>query len=318
MENFEDKMAEFEKKGKSSTRGIKRIIIIGLVIFTGLYLNNLRVENLKQEQAEQDGALLMEQQTQLVVEDSLRYELARVQGELKKIKVAATRSDVLKEKIEALDITLDYNPLRIDYYQRKKDGNAILDVIENADDIDVDLRIIDVYGDDYRQAVNTIYVGKNVDEGKLKSLLLRFKRKGIQLTRAPFISGKGSEWKDNAIEIGYEPVPGTINKNAEIYIRIYSYAPDEIIKQKMADKFGAKGYQVRVYPDWKKKPSFFSDRTTILFYDKANAKKAQEMSVWLARLTGLSFSTKMGAGLGVSGEDRKNLFIIHYNGRAKG
>lgn len=318
MENFEDKMAEFEKKGKSSSRGIKRIMIVGLVIFTGLYLNNIRVENLKKEQAAQDFEVLMEQQTKLVVEDSLRYELARVQGELKKIKVATTRSDVLKEKIEALDITLDYNPLRIEYYQRKKDGNAILDVLENIDRIDIDLRIIDVYGDDYRQAVNTIYVGKNVDEGKLKSVLGQFEKRGIKLTRAPYISGKGTEWKDNALEIGFEPVPGTINKNADIYIRIYSYSPDETIKQKIADKFGAKGYQVRVYPDWKKKPSFFSDRTTIIFYDKANAEKAKEMAIWLTRLTRVSFATKMGAGLGVSAEDRKNLFIIHYNGKSKG
>lgn len=318
MDNFEDKMAEFEKKGKSSTRGIKRIIVIGLVIFTGLYLNSLRVENLKQERANQDEVVLMQQQTELVKEDSLLNELARVKGELKKIKVAVNRSDVLKEKIEALDISLEYDPLRIDYYQRKKDGNAILDVIENTEDIDIDLRIIDVYGDDYSQTVNTIYVGKNVDERKLKSLLVRFERKGIKLTRAPYISGKGTEWKNNALEIGFEPVPGTINKNADIFIRIYSYAPNETVKQKMADKFGAKGYQVRVYPDWKAKPSFFSDRTTILFYDKANAEKAKEMAIWLTRLTRMSFATKMGAGLGVSAEDRKNLFIIHYNGRTRG
>jgi hypothetical protein len=327
MSEFSDKMEEFEKKGKHSNRGIKRIILLGLLVFAGLYLYSVRLGRQKQVVAAQkeevikekfqDSLVLIEQQTMLLKEEELIRELSRVQGELKKIKKEAATNPELAREIAKLHIGYDTRePTRIDYYQRLKDGGTIIDILDTTKEFNVDLRTVEVYGDTGKNAVNTMYVGKNVDKAIVEILQKRFNEKGIKLKLAEFVSGKGFEWKKSAIEIGFEPTPDGLNKNANTYVRIYSYAPKPRIKKMIADKFGAKGFQVRVFPDWEKKPSFFSDRTTILYYDKANAVKANIMAKWLAKLTSVSFSTKMGNGLGVSAEDRKDLFIIHYNGKS--
>lgn len=317
MSDFDTKMQELETKRKRSNRGIISIIVIGLMVFAGLYLNSLRVEGLKQEQAREDGELLMEQQTKLVVEDSLRKELARVQGKLEKIKIAATDNNDLADELDKLDIELDRkNVIPVHYYKRKKDKDVVYDVLKSIPNVNFELQLVEVYGDGGEHSVNTLYVGEDVDSKAVAILQRTLQSKGMKLNQEPFVSIRGFEWKKKAIEIGYERDPSIPNKNAKTYVRLYCYAPNEIVKKKIEGKLGAKGYQVRVFPDWEKKPSFFSDKTTLLYYDKSKLQEAQLMSRWLTKLTGVSFSTKMGAGLGVSAEDRKNLFIIHYNGRS--
>ena len=96
-----------------------------------------------------------------------------------------------------------------------------------------------------------------------------------------------------------------------VYIRMYSYNPDPKIKKSLIEIFQQQKYRVKVYPDWSKKPSFFSNNSTILYYSSKTKQSAERLQMILNR-SGFKFNISKGSGLGISEKERQNTLIIHY------
>lgn len=314
---IDDKTKELERKRKKSNLRFLIIIVVSLAVFASLFLNGVLNKN-SAKTAEEDIEIIKNQiDVEMSVEDSLRRELNWAKSKLKRVEAVSKEYPIVAQKIENLNASFTRsNVIPVYYYQRMKDGNRVFDILEDSENPIFQTELVKVYDDEGNKTVNTLYVGKNVKGTYVDDLLEKLKNDGIILQPAPYISAEGTEWKDDCLEIGFERDPSQPNKNADTFVRIYSYRPDVTneIKKKIEGKLGAKGYQVRVFPDWKEKPSFFSNQNTILYYDKKNVTQAVEMAAMLTRLTRLSFRTKMGAGLGVLEKERDKVFIIHYNG----
>lgn len=324
MGTIDDKTKELERKQKNSSLRIIIIIVVSLLVFAGLFLNgsfNKKQARIEQKMATENAETALELlNVEDIVVDSLRRELQRVNVKLNKIEQATQRNETFATQIENLQIDFSKeNVIPVYYYQREKDGNNILDVLENSTNPIYQTEIVKVYDDKGELPVNTLYVGTAVNKEYVRKLLEELKAAGIPLKEEEYVSGKGTQWKDRALEIGFERNPMTPNQNSKIQVRLYSYKPDNraMTKKKIESKLGAKGYQVRVFPDWPKKPSFFSDRNTIFYYKKTNEKQADSIREIVEKVTGLQFSTMLGNGLGVADNEKEEVFIIHYNGAVR-
>ena len=332
---FDQKLKEFESRQKRNNRNFKSIIIAGLLIFIGLYLYNIWIK--KEDKAIQD--YIVNVQAKEVQEfDSIQYQRAykekvkrndsiknTLEGfkkELSEIRSVARgnseviqRIDHLKDEINTI-IAKTTDTIIVRYYKRIADGDVIEKAIKQIDTPYYYIHLKDVYGDDGSTSVNTLYYGENVKKTYVNHLFKALNASGAGIIDSmPFISAPGFEWKKNAIEIGFEKPTSTTNENAKLFIRVYSFKPQKGIKDKILNKLEAKGYQVKLFSDWKKeKPSFFSDESTVLYYNKANRAKANAIAKTLSKTTGINFQTRMGGGYGVTEQEKKVLFIIHYNG----
>jgi hypothetical protein len=253
--------------------------------------------------------------------DSIKSTLEGFQQELLEIRTAARgnyeviqRIDNLKDKINNI-IAKTVDTVIVRYYKRKADGDVIEKAIKQIDTPYYYIHLKEVYGDDGSKSVNTLYHGENVKKNYVDYLFNTLKKSGAGITKKqPFISAPGFEWKKNAMEIGFEKPTSTTDENAKLIIRIYSFKPQRKIKYQIQNKLEAKGYQVKLFLDWKEKPSFFSNKPTIIYYNKANKAKAETMAKILLKTTEVDFDTSVGYGYGVKEEEKKVLFIIHYNG----
>jgi hypothetical protein len=333
---FDQKLKEFESRQKRNNRNFKSIIVAGLLVFIGLYLYNIWTK--KEGKAIQES-IVNEQARTMEEPDSTKYQrieyfektkrkdsikntLESFQQELLEIKSVARgnpeviqRIDDLKDKINTM-IAKTVDTVIVRYYKRKADGDIIENTIKQIDTPYYYIHHKEVYGDDGSKSVNTLYHGKNLKKSYVDYLFNTLRKNGAGITRKqPFISAPGFEWKENAIEIGFEKPTSTTNENAKLFIRVYSFKPQRGIKEKVLNKLEAKGYQVKLFSDWQKeKPSFFSDQSTVLYYNRANKAKADVIAKTLLKTTGIDFQTKMGGGYGVTDKEKKVLFIIHYNG----
>ncbi len=332
---FDQKLKEFESRQKRNNRNFKSIIIAGLLVFIGLYLYNIWTK--KEDKAIQES-IVNEQANKVRGFDSIQYQriykdkekrkdsikntLEGFKKELSEIRSVARgnpeviqRIDHLKDEINTI-ILKTTDTIIVRYYKRIADGDVIEKTIQQIDNPYYNIDYKDVYGDDGSKSVNTLYYGKNVKKPYVDHLFKALNDSGAgTIDSMPFISAPGFEWKKNAIEIGFEKPTSTTNENAKLFIRIYSFKPKRGIKTKVLNKLEAKGYQVRLFSDWlKEKPSFFSDESTVLYYNRGNKAKADVIAKTLLKTTGIDFQTKMGGGYGVTNEEKKVLFIIHYNG----
>ncbi len=333
MSQFDKKLKEFESKSKKSNIGIITMIIVGLIIFAGLYLYNIQVQNEKR-----DRELLLqsnsEQLEKLEKRDSINYEKKEqredsiqkawktLKAEIDRIKeVAGSNNDViyridsLQTKVKNVITIAIVDTIVVRYYKRKSDGNTITNIVNSIESPNYKLNYKDVYDDDGTKTVNTLYYGKSVKKEYVDILYNKLIDNGIKIENIKSLkSVRGFEWKKNAIEIGFERPTSKTDENSEITVRLYCYKPRGDVKKKIKNQLEAKGYQVKVFPDWSEKPSFFSDEMTVLYYDSSKKEKAGEIAKILTKLTRLKFGTKMGAGLGVTKSEKKSVFIIHYNG----
>jgi len=127
-----------------------------------------------------------------------------------------------------------------------------------------------------------------------------------------------SEIKNAKISRGYRYIksvstdnPVLLSENRTYYIRMYSYNPEPKIKKSLIKTLQQQKYRVKVYPDWSKKPSFFSKSSTILYYSSKTKKAAEKLQMILKK-SGFKFNILKGSGLGISEKEKENTFIIHY------
>jgi len=96
-----------------------------------------------------------------------------------------------------------------------------------------------------------------------------------------------------------------------IYIRMYSYNPDSKMKKRLIAILKQQKYNVKEYPNWSKKPNFFSKNSTILYYSNKTKDYAEKLKIILAEY-GFKFNVLKGSGLGIREKEKENTFIIHY------
>ncbi|MFI0429088.1 hypothetical protein [Mariniflexile sp. HMF6888] len=342
MDEFSKKFKEYESKSRKTNRNGIIIVIVGLLVFTGLFVYNVYTK----KETQKDTEILLDYNNKLIKdseikdsieyvhkikrEDSLKQVLQQVQTKINEIKSETginknviKKIDLLQEKVNTIK-SIARDTIIVRYYKRKADGNSVVKAIKSIDEPNFYLHYRDVPNDDGTRKVNALYYGGNVNKDYVDLLRKKLIENKVEIKYLkPFLSARGFEWKQDAMEIGFEKSTSTTNENAKLYIRIYCFKPNEKIKYAIRNKLEAKGFQVKLYPDWTEKPSFFSNQSTVLYYQASNKNKA----IFIAKiLTDLAkkmpnskgavteFEVKMGDGYGVEENERKELFIIHYNG----
>lgn len=352
MSEFNEKYKQYESNKKKTNRNGIVLLIAGLAIFVGLFVYNIYTEKEKEKDAEIIFQYNNEQIKESEIQDSLKYVdkinrvdslqevIKQVQTKIVEIKNDPGINPTVRQKIDSLEVKVNtiqsiaQDTITVRYYKRFADGNNVENTIKSIKDPNFYLEYRDVPNDDSLRKVNTLYYGKNVKEFYVKLLQKRLLENQVKINDLkPYVSARGFEWKQDAIEIGFEKPSSTTEENAKFYVRIYSFKPDKKNKYSIRNKLEAKGFQVTLYPDWPEKPSFFSNESTVLYYHESNKNKAITIAKTLSDLTtqrvlkkstpinikskkviSTDFAVKMGGGYGVSEEERKELFIVHYNG----
>ncbi len=343
MSQFNEKFKEYESKNKKNNRNGIAIIIVGLLVFAGLFIYNIYTKKEKQKDVEilfeYNNIQIKEKEIldslkyvqKTNREDSLKQALQDVQNKINEIKNDAGINKAVRKKMDLLQDEVNIiqsiarDTIIVRYYKRKADEDFVERAIKSINDPNFYLHYRDVPNDDGLRKVNTLYYGKNVNKDYVNLLYKKLieNKVGIEHLK-PFLSARGFEWKQDAMEIGFEKSTSTTNENAKLFIRIYSFKPNEKIKYAIRNKLEAKGFQVKLYPDWPEKPSFFSNQSTVLYYHSSNKNKAISIARTLTELTKnistskgkvIEFVVTMGSGYGVNKDESKELFIIHYKGR---
>jgi hypothetical protein len=334
MSEFNEKYREYESKNKKANRNGVILLISGLFIFSGLFIYNIYTKNQKQK----DTEIILEynniQINEREKQDSIEYannikrehsrELAleQVQTKIEEIKKEKGLNNNIKQKINSLQSKVNtmqlisQDTIIVRYYKRKADIDNVEKAIKSVSELNFYLHYRDVPNDTGFNKVNTLYHGSNVKISYVDLLYKQLLKNNLEINKKPFASARGFEWKQDAMEIGFEKKSSKTDENSKIYVRIYSFRPNKKIKFNIRNKLEAKGFQVKLYPDWPDKPSFFSDESTVLYYHNSNNIKAKLIAETLTVLTKgkPKFQYKKGKGYGVSEEEKKEIFIIHYNG----
>ena len=340
MSNFSEKYKEYESRKKKTNRNGIILLITGLIMFSGLFLYSLQTQKEKKlvEKAsaykdleivfieKQDSILNAKKKKQ---DNSVKEAIQQVKAEINEIKFSRQVNKTVRKKIDSIEVKLKTiesiaDRIIVRYYKRKADEEHVEQAIKSISKPNFCLHYSDVPNDNGTIKVNALYYGKNVNENHIKLLKKSLTKNKVDIKYIkPFVSAKGFEWKQDAIEIGYEKQTSTTNENAKLHVRIYGFKSNKKIKYAIRNKLEAKGFQVKLYPDWSKKPSFFSNESTVLYYNKPNKDKAMSIAKTLTDLTrkgsnlidGVTeFKVKIGVGYGVSEDEKKELFIVHYNG----
>lgn len=214
------------------------------------------------------------------------------------------------------------------YYKRKADGSRIERLIQGMKNPRFNLNIKQVANDNGNRKVNTIWYGAVVNKDEVFQLVDHLIGIGVHIKNVKeFDNPKTKDWKSEAIEIGYERVATTTkdvtqndllkyksgNNNNKFNVRFYSYNPDEKKKRYLALFIKKYNYNLKIYPDWKKKPSFFSDSPTIFYYSNKSRAEAEKLKNTLNKTNlGIKFETQRGSGYGISKSELDNTFIVHY------
>lgn len=264
---------------------------------------------------------------------TLREELAKIERDLNTKSMpgtdkatALTNVNLAQDKLNRITNNITDNTI-IRYYKRKADGSSIERLIQSMKNPSFSLNLMQVANDNGRYKVNTIYYGENVKASEVSLLTKRLKAIGVDIKNISLFNNRASgyEWKNKSIEIGYEstdkvkPIIGEdwINNSnylAENYnVRFYSYNPNEDIKKKLAEHIKKENYNLKTYPNWKQKPSFFSDVPTVFYYSDTSKAAAMELRDKLNKTNlGVKFTVQRGSGYGINKDELDNTFIIHY------
>ncbi len=102
------------------------------------------------------------------------------------------------------------------------------------------------------------------------------------------------------------------SKNAHYFLGFYAFnVPPE--KYELAQKYILnEGYTVFADDLLEERQSWLATSATILYYDEKNSDKAKQIADDLEAITNQSFSTQIGAGLGVPKGLENQYFYIHF------
>lgn len=164
--------------------------------------------------------------------------------------------------------------------------------------------------------VNTLYYGSLVTTSYIDSLSKDLESKGIHIERIePFKRNENGIRNEKSIKLDYIKYTDSVaKKNDDYHIRMYAYKPNPENKKIIENTLIQNNYNFQLFPDWVKKPSFFSSVPTVLYYDEASKKEAEELAKILSNdlPDGVDFTIRQGNGYGVSEAEKKTLLIIHY------
>jgi len=328
---LDDKIKELEsnREKRNYSNLIGFFVILGIFAVLYFYIKGVQVE----KNEDNENALLEKSKESDIDHERerkdsiIQYTSEVYVKELEDIKqriltsTPADRDDIIKSidsiqriAVQVSKLSSDTIPVR--YYRRPDDNSrAIQEVIRSTKTpVYYFDSIYDIRDD---KKVNTIYYGNLVNKTYVDSLAARLKRRNIPIQNVKQFKGKrGYDWKKVTVQLEYEIDSNTINEDSNDLwnIKFYSYKPDKKAKYKARRILGKEGYNVEFFPDWERKMSFFSKYSVVLFYDASNEKKAKEIAAALNEATEVNFVVESGDGFGVSKKEKKNLFIVHYNG----
>jgi hypothetical protein len=265
---------------------------------------------------------------------TLRDELAIIERDLNNESTprnyratALANVNLAREKLNRITNNVTDNTI-VRYYKRKADGSRIERLIQDMKNPSFNLNLLKVTNDNGRYKVNTIWYGADVNKDEVYQLVDHLLKIGVRIKNIKEFDNPSTKvWKSEAIEIGYEGVVVTTksvtqrdllkykseNNNNKFNVRFYSYKPDEKKKRYLALFIKKYNYNLKMYPDWKKKPSFFSSSPTIFYYSEKSKAAAEKLKNTLNKTNlGIKFKTKLGNGYGISKSELGNTFIVHY------
>lgn len=324
MNEIQNKILEIE----SRNRKLKIVyILVGVLILLVFAVNNiLRTREEKKKVHLLELERKDEERLNKKREDSIKKYVTKVNNELELIE-KSNASKSIEKSISTVKTSI-YNISKIvadttiiRYYKRIADGNSVISTIDSINSPNFKINTKEVENDGGEFRVNAIYYGKDVKKNYVNLLKERLMNNNVKIKYVqPFESAKGYEWKSSSIEIGYkqnkeESVKLSLPDN-RYCVSMYCYKPNERIREKIISYLNSKiEYDLTTYPDWDKKPTFFSSNPTIFYYDKSTKPKAESLKNQLnneLKAYGVKFTAEKGAGLAVSSEEKKDTFIIHY------
>ncbi|PTX62088.1 hypothetical protein C8N46_103186 [Kordia periserrulae] len=344
--SIEETIADVRKKDKRYNYVILIVVILMIAVIASLiiYAQDKRnraneeliakyeLELIENKRLRMQDSLQTDSITQLV--KTLRKELATIERKLDKNEipeadkmVVLNNVNLAQDKLNRItNNVMDHTIVR--YYKRKADGNRIERLIQSMKDPKFNLNLKQVPNDDGRTSVNTVWYGADVEKGEVRELVNALLQIGVNIKNVKeFDNPSTKDWKSEAIEIGYEALPNTTksvtkadlsryvtkNTNSNYYVRLYSYNPNAVVKRNLTQYIKKQNYNLKVYPDWEKKPSFFSNSPTIFYYSDKSKAAAEELKNTLNKLNRrLNFTIKRGNGYGIEKRDLDNTFIVHY------
>ncbi|MBC8753868.1 hypothetical protein H2O64_04250 [Kordia sp. YSTF-M3] len=345
QKTIEATIAEVQKRDKRYNYITLIVSMVVIALISSLIIYSQHEKNKANEEVIQQYKMELIENVRLREQDSLRTdsitrlvttlrkELAIIERDLNDNNTprndratALANVNLAQDKLNRITNNISDNTI-VRYYKRKADGSIIERLIQSMKDPSFRLNIKQVANDDGRQKVNTIHYGKNVDKKEVYYLVKRLLDIGIKIKNVSlFKEADGYAGKDGSIEIGYESTDKVAivtqneivkynvkNERVNYYVRFYSYNPNETTKKILARYIQRANYKLKIYPNWKEKPSFFAKVPTIFYYNSSSKAKAVALKKELdGKVRGLTFKIARGNGYGISKEEQKNTLVVHY------
>ena len=106
-----------------------------------------------------------------------------------------------------------------------------------------------------------------------------------------------------------------VSTTQPLQVGLQTVGIEDDIRLKINAKLKIEGYALDSYTrsfESGKKPSWFSNNSTVLYYATKSKKSAEKLAALMENFTGTKFRTQRGAGLGVERDKRKVTFFVHY------
>ena len=343
---IEETIAEVQRKDKRYNYmilvvGLLLIMLVASMIFYGQYRKKMQaIEHQQLELETKERELIaLELKAKESNQDSILNLVKSIQSEITKIRINSdnlskeqllVKLDVAQNKLEKISYKVDEKTI-VQYYQCKGDGNKVINAIEKMDNFNLSVR---KPNENYPSAAgsNTIWYGKNVTKKEVNQLVEDLKSQRVTIKNIiPIPDTKKNIPRQNTIGVGYKYTPNTkaldevkvevevdpvkvrsVKLNNRYTIRFYSYKPDIKTKNSLLTFFKKANYNVKNYPDWKTRPSFFAKTPTIFYYSDKTKRQAYIIKDQLLKKGGIKFNVERGRGLGVEKNEMDNTFLIHY------
>lgn len=308
------------KKAKNRlwlVEGISAIVVAALIIF-GVVSRNYTLKAKKDELIYQKK---INDIRAIDLADSIKMATIKKENEVKNREIDSIISLVQNSELSENYKTQSINSLTtlkrpmtsVMYYSRTADGDLVTNALKTLDSTRYEVILKHSLSDTQdRNRVNTMYYGKNVSSIERSDITDALKDNGIHIVKTKkFNQDDSFDFKQNIVQILYE------THDKEYSVRMYSFNSNKGVKDRMTNFLG-ENYQLKVYPDWKERPSFFSNSSTVLYYSDQTKLEAEHLANQLNSLLSpfnIKFRIYKGHGLGVAENEKNKLFIIHYLGK---
>ena len=104
---------------------------------------------------------------------------------------------------------------------------------------------------------------------------------------------------------------GSAVKATDRIMDVWAYGVKESVVQSVREHLISKGNEVGFGGLLDYLPSWLARESTVFYYDKNTKSIARALADDLEKVTGISFKTRWGAGLGVNEDEKDKTFFIH-------